>query len=245
VKGFLPLLVGLKRMRVIAAAIMALCLSACATSSNVQSSSTGQAPPERATVLVVAPDIQLSILTAAGLQEPRADWSSSARENVAQSLAAYLTREGHTAVAFAPDDAMEGRSGQLLRLHEAVAASILMNNYAPLMRLPTKATGFDWTLGDGVQEIAAASDAPEARYALFLYGRGSYSSSARAAAVAIGLILGVGLPTGGQQMYVSLVDLQTGQILWFNVAQAGVNADMRDPAGATTLVDSVMESAPL
>ena len=223
----------------------AMALASCATANRVETMSGGAPPPDNATIIVVAPDIQLAIMTASGVQEPRADWSDQARTNIAASIAARLQQEGHTAVAFEPEDAMEGRSGQLLRLHEAVAGSILMVHYTPFMPLPTKEDTFEWSLGDGVQEIAANSTAPEARYALFLFARGSYASGGRIAAVAIGAALGVGMPMGGQDMYVSLVDLETGDIVWFNVARAGADADMREAAGARTLVNSILESAPL
>jgi hypothetical protein len=226
------------------AGLLALATS-CATANRVETMAGGAPPPENATIIVVAPDIRLSILTAGGVEEPRSDWSDQARTNIAASLAARLRQEGHTPVPFEPDDAMQGRTGQLLRLHEAVAASILIVHYTPLFPLPTKVDAFEWTLGDGVQEIAANSDAPEARYALFLFARGSYASGGRIAAVAIGAALGVGVPMGGQDLYASLVDLETGDIVWFNVARAGTNADMREPDGASTLVNSVLESAPL
>ncbi len=59
------------------------------------------------------------------------------------------------------------------------------------------------------------------------------------------VILGVGLPTGGQQVYASLIDLKTGKVVWFNVAVAGPDADMRDPEGAELLVESMLKDVPL
>lgn len=232
-------------LRAAIAILLLMFVTGCVTSSRVQAMRGGPPPPDAATILVVAPDIQLSIMTAAGLQQPRADWSQQARNHVAESIAAHLRTRGHTAVAFAPEDLMDGRTGQLLRLHEAVASSILLSHYSAYLPLPTKRNNFSWTLGDGVQEIAAASDAPDARYALFLVGRGSYASGGRVAAVAIGAVLGVGLPMGSQIMYVSLVDLQTGNIVWFNLAHAGSSDDMREADGAQSLVTAVLKSAPL
>ncbi|MBU6405892.1 MAG: hypothetical protein KGS44_01975 [Alphaproteobacteria bacterium] len=223
----------------------ALALSSCGTTSHVESLRGGPPPPANATIIVAAPDIQLSILTAAGTLQPRSDWTQQASAHVAASIAERLQQEGHRAVAFEPDDAMQGRSGQVLRLHEAVAQSILLVHYTPFMPLPTKRDDFAWSLGEGAQEIAANSDAPDARYALFLYARGSYASGGRIAAVAVGAALGVGVTMGGQDLFASLVDLSSGDIVWFNVARAGVNADMREPGGAAALVESLLQSAPL
>ncbi len=225
------------------AALALFVLAACTTTQAHNFSGPVPPPPSQSTILVVAPDIQLNLLTAVGLQQPRADWTESARTNVAAAFAANLSGQGYAPVAFDPDAAMEGRIGQLIRLHEAVGASILYFTYAPLS-LPTHPRdSFNWTLGEGAREIAAANNG--ARYALFIVGRGSYSSGGRVAATIFMAALGVGMAGGGQQMYASLVDLQSGDVIWFNVATASPNTDMRTPEGARALVEAIMKDSPL
>lgn len=228
----------LKRVLALAALVV---MSACATSQPKTFSGEFVAPPAHSRILVMTPDVQLAILTAAGLPEPREDWSLSARDSLAAALAAHIAAESHQASSLDPATAMDGRIGQIIRLHDAVGNSILAVNY---MRadVPTRRGNFEWTLGEGVREIAAAHNAD---YALFVTARGSYSSAGRMAAV-IGLaVLGVGLPTGGQQAFASLVDLRTGNVIWFNVASAAPGEDMRELEGARTVVRRLMEDAPL
>ncbi|MGE0830454.1 MAG: hypothetical protein AB7O04_14035 [Hyphomonadaceae bacterium] len=179
---------------------------------------------------------------AAGTLEPRADWTEAARANIAAAFAANLTSHGHAPVAVNADEAFVGRSDQLVRLHEAVGQSILLHSYG-YIPLPTHPRDqFNWTLGPGTQEIAAST---QARYALFITGRGSYASSGRYAAM-IGLaMLGVGVPLGGQNMFASLVDLQSGDVIWFNLATASPTADMREAEGARILVEELMKEGPL
>ena len=55
-----------------------------------------------------------------------------------------------------------------------------------------------------------------ARYAVFIYVRDSYASAERKAAMVAMAMLGVGLTGGAQIGYASLVDLETGRVLWFN-----------------------------
>mgnify|MGYP000880102790 CR=1 FL=1 len=196
--------------------------------------------PEHSRVLVMMPDVQLSLLTAAGLPEPREDWSVAGRDNLAQSLAALVGREQHVPSALNPAEAMEGRTGQIIRLHDVVGGAILANR-TPATQLPTRKNNNVWTLGDGVQELGAAY---EADYALFVVARGSYASGARAAAALVGLVAGVYIPMGGQQTFASLVDLRTGQVVWFNFVTAGAN-DMREADGANALVLELMRGAPL
>jgi hypothetical protein len=51
---------------------------------------------------------------------------------------------------------------------------------------------------------------------------------------------------GGQFAYASLVDLRTGEVVWFNVVQTGSQiagikiVDMRNPQGAEQLVDRLV-----
>ena len=152
-----------------------------------------------------------------------------------------MKARAHSARMIDPDEAMGGRTGQLLRLHEAVGQSIMMFNYG-YVSLPTKKGAFDWTLGEGAQVLG---ETYQADYALFLIGRGDYASGARVA-TAVGLaVLGVGAPIGGQQCMASLVDLKTGRVVWANVAITGPNDDMRKPEGAARLVEAVLKDAPL
>lgn len=216
-----------------------LLVAAC-TVTNTRTAASVVAPAPGASVLLVEPDIQLNLLTAVGLQEPRADWSDQARQSLSVALQEALRGRQHSFRPIDPAEAMGGREGQLLRLHQAVGVTILTTNFGEL--LPTRRGGFDYTLGEGAEVLAETYDA---QYALFLHGSGSYASSARVA-TAVGLaVLGVGVPLGSQQVFVSLVDLRSGRVVWFNSAVPGPHADMRDPAGARTLVTELLADAPL
>jgi hypothetical protein len=217
------------------------CLAACASANTRQFSETAVRPPAGAKILVVSPDISLSLLTATGMREPRADWSKQGQAHLAADIAAAVAARGHAPQAFDPSNAMDGRIGQILRLHQAVGASILFASYGPIP-LPTKKGAFDWTLGDGVQELATATGAD---YALFSFGGGTYSSGGRATMAVLGALAGVAIPMGSQQVFASLVDLRTGRIVWSNVATAASGSDMRDEQGARNLVATLMKDAPL
>lgn len=224
----------LKRFFALAALV---CLAACATSSPQTYSGDFQRPPENSRVVVMTPNVQLSILTAAGLPEPREEWSLAGRDNVAASLASFVQTEGHTPSALDPNTAMDGRTGQIIRLHDAVGGALLTR-----AALPTQRDRFEWTLGEGVRSLGEAHNAD---YALFVGASGTYASAGRVAA-AVGLALvGVGVPLGSQVAYASLVDLRTGQIIWFNMAIAAPNQDMREAEGSQSLINSLMRDAPL
>ena len=220
------------------AALTALVLlAACAVTSPQTFSGQFEPPPASSRVLVMTPNVQLAILSAAGIPEPREDWSVSGRDNLAASVAAFVQAESHTPNGLDPSTAMEGRVGQIIRLHDAVGASLIQR-----AMLPTQRDRFEWTLGEGVRELGAAHNAD---YALFVGANGTYASAGRVAA-AVGLaILGVGVPLGNQVAYASLVDLRTGNVIWFNTALAAPGQDMRSADGARSLVVSIMKDAPL
>ena len=228
-------------MRHLIAAVAACLLLAACTTTNTKLAVNSTKPAPGARIVLFDPDIELAVLTAAGIQEPRADWSTQGHANVSAEIERQMKARAHTYRLLDPDDAMAGRTGQLLRLHEAVGQSIMMFNYGQVA-LPTKKGSFDWTLGEGAQALGSAYDAD---YALFVYGRGNYASGARVV-TAIGLAaLGVGVPIGGQQSFASLVDLKTGRVVWFNVVSTGPTSDMRKAEGAAELVKAVLKDAPL
>ena len=108
--------------------------------------------------------------------------------------------------------------------------------------LATKHGRFDWTLGPGVSVLR---DATGADYALFTYIRDSYTGGGRAAMRVVGALLLGGDIGGGQQVgLASLVDLRTGQIVWFNLL-VDESGDLRDANGARATVASLLKQIPL
>jgi hypothetical protein len=226
-------------------------LSACATPQNKLVSTDFQAPTERTRVVVMRPDVRMSLITTGGLQEPRADWTAQAETNVLAALTGVLNSRGHDAVSYDANVGAPGRQDQLILLHEAVGASILqpVGQLVVAAAVPTKTETFDWTLGAGAVELGEAYDAD---FALFTTTNASFASGGRvAAAVATAVVTAV--LTGGaaavapdmsgsQWMQASLVDLRTGEIVWMNVVLAG---DPREPAGAQALIDRVTADLPL
>ena len=217
-------------------------LGAC--TSTRQMADAGFVPPEgQYRLLVMRPNVLVGLLTAGGVVEPREDWTDQARAN----LIAALTRQqagrgGMVRVAATREEAGADPVlvAELERLHQAVGASIAHHKYLG-EPLPTKKGRFDWTLG---REAVAFGQASGYDYALFLYAEDSFSSSGRVALQAVsflGCLMGAcSLLEGGQQVaYSSLVDLRTGQVVWFNVLSSP-SGDIRTQEGAETLVHNLL-----
>lgn len=200
-------------------------------------------------VVVVEPDIELTEVTAGGMQEPRREWSEAARRLFPEAMGRVLA-QGDTQrkpdFEVRDDLPPESRLGQVVRLNEAVAMSIAVYTRRGSY-LATKDRRLDWTLGEGVKELR---DATGADYALFTYIRDSYASEGRKAMRVLGFLAGAAMGQvvdigGGQQLGVAtLVDLRTGQVVWFNL-MANQTGDLRDGEGADKTAQQMLTGLPL
>lgn len=132
-------------------------------------------------------------------------------------------------------------------LHAAVVSAILAHKYSyGDGKLPTKKGKFDYTLGPGAAQLGTLSGG--ANYGLFMLTYDQFSTDSRKAmqvAGALGCLIGACMiVTGGIHVaYVSLVELETGNIVWFNVLR-GSKGDVREADGAQSMVDAIMASMP-
>lgn len=203
-------------------------------------------------LLVMRPDVTVNWLTAGGMPEPRADWTEQARANVIAALRAQQSRLGGTVKVLDRRDQLDGIPAQtvadLERLHYVVGQSIALHKYMGAA-LPTKrGKGLDYTLGSDAVEIGRRTGHD---YALFIHAEDNIASTGRTALQVLGVagcIVGFCAPSGGgnQFAYASLVDLRTGEVVWFNVLQTGSQlpgvtfGDIRTEQGAAQMVDRLI-----
>jgi hypothetical protein len=131
---------------------------------------------------------------------------------------------------------------ELERLFQAVGNAIVLHRYMRI-ELPTKRRqGLDWTLGQDAIDFGRATGM---EYALFLHAQDAYATDERIALQVLGVagcLIGLCAPQiggGSQQAYASLVDLRTGDVVWFNFLQAQTG-DIRKPEGAAELVERLL-----
>jgi hypothetical protein len=211
------------------------------------------APPEGDySLIVMRPDVQVGLLTTGGMVEPRADWTEQARANLLRALAEQQAGRGGRTRILETREGIPGVGAQTIadleRLHAAVGNSIALHKYLGLT-LPTKRRrGVDWTLGEDAVKFGRATGMD---YALFLHAEDSFASGGRVALQVLGIagcFIGFCAPQGGggQSAYASLVDLRTGEVVWFNVLQTGSQVpgvqfgDIRTPEGAAQMVERLL-----
>ncbi len=239
----------LRALRLLLSIALALLLGAC-KSSHVRTSTDFEQTVNLAgkTIVMAEPSIQLYEMQASGMLEPRADWTRAAREHFVAAVESSLhKRDASLVPSFRPgaDLPPEHRVRQLLALNWAVMGTIYTHSYLHVP-LPTRGTArrkpLSWTLGPGVREIAELTGAD---YMLTLQINDSYSSKGRVAMMLLGVALQVALLQGGQQGGIAtLVDLKTGDVVWFNVMTDQMG-DMRDAEGAAATARRLLKGLPL
>lgn len=204
-------------------------------------------------LIVLRPDVSVGSITTGGMVEPRADWTEQARGHITEALRAQQSALGAKVLFIERRNEIPGVTADELaeveRLNYAVDQSIVLHKYLGEY-LPTKrGKGLDWTLGQDAVRLGQKSGYD---YALFLHAEDQVASTGR---IALGVLGAAGCfvafcapNIGGatQLNYASLVDLKTGQVVWFNVVRArsqvpGIKfGDLRTPEGAEQMIERLL-----
>jgi hypothetical protein len=220
------------------AAVVVLAASALAAQAQSRNLAPGfSGLPKDAKVMIAPLDVELYSISAGGVLEPKADWTEAAQRHMKAALQGKAQALGIGSGEL--DEQRADDLAELLQLHAAVARSIAIHHAGPL-KLPTKEDRLEWSFGDTLRPL---QDASGARYALFTWVRDSYASAERKAMMVGLALLGVGVAGGAQIGYASLVDLQTGQVLWFNQLRRA-SGDLREGPAAAESVNALLAGFP-
>jgi hypothetical protein len=213
------------------------------------------------TVVVMPLEVEIAELVASGTLEPDAEWSAEGKTHLVRGLESVLQEKSAKVSRYAPpanDPEAERIHAQLQKLHGAVARAILANRFArllpstsedfdPVMPLPSARKRFDWSLGHNAN---ALRDSQSADYALFVFMRDGFHSGGRVGAMLLGTLVGVAQADPIQAGYASLVDLRSGDVVWFRrslVQRTPITTDLdlRDPDGAAEAARMLLANLPL
>ena len=221
---------------------LAVLLAGCVATVQRQATDLRREAGKTPTIVVMPLDVELAQLTAGGVPEPHAEWTEAALKHMRDALEVEARSYKVKLTDYNPErGSAEDRqtSLDLVKLHRAVGGSVLVHQYLPGLALPSKDGKFDWSLGPSV---AAISRSHEADYALFLYVRDSYATAGRVAVIFIAALMGAGVPGGSQVGFASVVDLKTGDIVWFNRLVRG-HGDLRTPGAAAETVKALVSDS--
>ena len=203
-------------------------------------------------LLVLRPDVSVGSVTTGGVVEQRADWTEAARTAIVTALRGQQGGRGGQLFIAQRRNSVPGADTEtvadLERLNFAVDQAIAQHKYGG-QYLPTKRRmGLDYTLGD---DAVAFGRKTGFDYMLFLHAEDQVASTGRVAMQVLGIagcFIGFCAPSGGsgQLAYASLVNLHSGEVVWFNVLQTGSQipgmgfGDIRTQAGADQMVERLL-----
>ena len=190
-------------------------------------------------ILLMPVDIEICELTIAGMCEPSASWTQSSKENIIISFEEILNTRNAILKKYNKNK-QNDEIIQLIKLHTQIGQEIINNEYGAL-ELPTKKE-FSWSLGKKVKLLKQKNNSD---YAIFIFFRDQYSSTERVIYSIITAVLFPGIiPIGGSQIaFASLVDLNNGEITWFNGYYRSFG-DVRDLENARNTVNKLFEEFP-
>lgn len=228
------------RFKITALLAFLVIFAGCATTQSAQQIDRLESVKANPRVILMPPDIRYYLLTAGGVSEPHAEWTEAAQTNFIIAIQDFAESIG-TDLTIVDRDNLGATHIQYEKLHSAVGLTILQHQFG-MYKLPSKGNGqvFDWSLGP---EISALADEHDADYGLFVYYRDYQASGGRVAFAILAAAAGVGVATGAEQGFASLVDLRTGDIVWFNVVTVG-KGELRDEASAATTVNELFSNIP-
>jgi hypothetical protein len=189
-------------------------------------------------IVLMPPDIRYYLLTAGGVTEPNREWTEAAQTNFAESALEYAKAIGANLKILGKDN-LGPDEIRYETLHSAVGMTVL-THYFGMQKLPSKGEAFDWSLGP---EISAIGKNHAADYALFVFYRDYQASGGRVAFAVLAAAAGYAVSAGSESGFASLVDLKTGDIVWFNVVNVG-SGELKDREGARAAVNNLFADIP-
>jgi hypothetical protein len=226
-------------------------ITGCATQSTSLSKSVSQQSerplPHR--ILLAQPDIRVHEISTGGIVEKVDEWSDKASQEATKSLEA-LAQSSNMFELVPPSkltDAERATLEQYSALYILVAGSANLAQHSIYDAWKKRAADFDYTLGPG---LAGVANNEKIDAVVFLVGTDHISSSGRKAAMVLGALgaalLGFGyIPTSVPSfLTVGVVDMHTGEVLWFSTETRSGSGDLRDPEYVKTVVDDLFKTYP-
>lgn len=200
-------------------------------------------------ILLAQPDIRVHEISAGELVEKVDDWSDKASSEAAKSveLIAESTKLFEPVQPTQLSDAQRAALDQYGALYALVAGSANLARSSPYAAWNQRAADFDYTLGPG---MAGVAESAKLDAVIFVVGTDYISSSGRKAAMAVGIAIGLftGTYAGptSQPAFLSagVVDMRTGELLWYSTEVRSGGEDLRNPTVIRNLVDSLFKTYP-
>jgi hypothetical protein len=199
-------------------------------------------------VLLLPVEIRVHEVSAGGVAEKVDAWSDIASGNAVRYVKSVATgRSAFELVespALSPEDTAQ--LDQHIALYEVVAGSAYLARASPIGVWKERAKNFDYTLGPGLEPLAERTGIDAA---MIVIGSDYISTAGRKAAMVMGVLVGalagaVIVPQGGISFVsVGVVDMRTGNLLWFGTDQSSAT-DFRNERDLHQMLDRMFQTYP-
>ena len=191
-------------------------------------------------LLVLPVSVSINEISAGGVVQEDPTWSKQGESAMALAVNGFFTRRGTTSLQTLPELTDEEKElvHEHVLLYDVVASQAYIAANVPAYGWSHLADDFHYSLGNGLRFLKQKSGADAA---LIVIGYDSISTGGRKTMIAIAALAGVGMPLGSSKVLVGVVDLEDGDLLWFQHSFAQGNLDLRKPEDASTLFAKAME----
>src|SRR4030095_14292140 len=234
--------------RIAAALAGAMLIAGCATHSSINKNlSTQSDRPLPRRILLAQPDIRVHEVSTGGVVEKVDEWSNKASDEAAKSLEALAqsTNMFELVPSSKLSHAQRATLEQYSALYILVAGSASLAQRSPYAAWKDRAADFDYTLGSGMSGVAGEQKLDAV---VFVVGTDHISSAGRKAAMVVGVLAaaftGVVIVPNSIPSFLTagVVDMRTGDVLWFSTETRGGADDLRDPATVKSVIDGLFKT---
>jgi hypothetical protein len=222
--------------------VLFLSLSACTTAGKPSIGSKLKGDPARlpSQLLVLPVTVSISEISAGGLVQEDPVWCKEGEEAMAFAVKEFFANETSASLVDMPELTLDETElvHEHILLYDVIANQAFIAANMPAVGWSHLARDFHYTLGDGLHFLKQKTGADAA---LIVIGKDSISSGGRKTMVVMAALMGVGMPLGSSRVLVGVVDLEDGDILWFQNSSAQGNLDLRQSGDAVVLFTKAME----
>jgi hypothetical protein len=232
----------------LAMAILGGCATQVRNASVHKSVAEQSAQPMPRKLLLLPIDIRVHEISAGGVVEKVDAWTAAANANANRSMHEIGGQRKLFDLTETPALSASDKEvlDQHVALYELVANSADFSRSGPFQVWHERARDFDYTLGPGLKDLAGRSDMEAA---VIVIGSDYISSAGRKATMALGVLAaaftGIAvIPQGGTAFVsVGVVELRTGNLLWFSTNRSQGN-DLREQAQVRSVLERLFDEYP-
>ena len=227
--------------RIVTIGVLSLSLVACGswTRHRVHHSMVDNTRTAPKKVVVLPVDVRVYEMSVAGSIDEMGDWTAEANANAAESVRELATETGK----FEVYDMSNLTQEELDLLNEYVALYDRIQSNIRFLGGDVwrdKYEHFDYSVGEGLGFLKEKTGADAA---ILVSGQDVVSSSGRKAAIVFAAVVGVGLQAGHAYISTGVIDLEQGDLLWFDNDYSGTTG-LREKGEVKGMLGGLMENYP-